>query len=213
MPPLPTGERGHTRSFDERWSDVRDSLLRGLAHALSNRIATIGSIAEFLRMGDEDPASLAEMLSVETGRLGELLEQMRALSAPQSHRQSAFRLSDAVAAAIALHDFHPDRRTVELTVDAGDDARPMLGDGGLLQRMLVIMLDAATLAAQPYAKRAVQVRCRIEGDVGIVRICAGAEAPSVERPACGAGEIVVSAVEDDAGACYLLAVSALGART
>ena len=63
---------------------MSEALVRGMAHALSNRIATIGTIAELLRVSAEDPAAMSEMLGIETRRLEDLLEQMRALSARHS---------------------------------------------------------------------------------------------------------------------------------
>src|SRR4051812_1591456 len=77
---FPTGEPGVARSFAESWAAASETLVRGIAHALSNRIATIGTIAELLRVGGDDPLSLSEMLGIETERLEDVLEQMRALS-------------------------------------------------------------------------------------------------------------------------------------
>ena len=48
---VPTGERGKPRSYAGAWSAVSETLVRGLAHALSNRIATIGTIAEARKAG------------------------------------------------------------------------------------------------------------------------------------------------------------------
>jgi signal transduction histidine kinase len=208
---LPTGEPGRTRTFEEAWSAMRDTLVRGLAHALSNRIATIASVAELLRLGGEESSSLATMLGAESTRLEELLEQMRALAAYSSGRQSAFRLSDAVSAAMALHACHPERHSVKLTVHADDDSRPVLGDSTRLQRLLVILLDAATTAAMARAEKVVRLRYGIEGRAGVVRISAGVDALGSETPACAAGAVALAIAEDDAGASYLLALPALAA--
>src|SRR4051812_33725261 len=112
---FPTGELGVSRSFGEAWGSVSETLVRGIAHALSNRIATIGTIAELLRVGGDDPLAMSEMLAIETERLEDLLEQMRALSARSVGRTEAMRLSDAVAGAMSLHSYHPERRIVAVT--------------------------------------------------------------------------------------------------
>jgi nitrogen-specific signal transduction histidine kinase len=208
---FPTGERGVSRSYDQAWSSVSEALVRGLAHALSNRIATIGTIAELLRVGGDDPAAMSEMLGVETSRLEDLLEQMRALSARQSGRLEAMRLSDAVAGAMAMHSYHPERRSIAMTVEPGDESRPVLGDALRLQRELLLLLDAATHAALSHASRAVRVRFGLQGRVGVVRVLVGGGAEAGALPECAPGTIALSVEESDAGVVYVLVLPALGA--
>jgi C4-dicarboxylate-specific signal transduction histidine kinase len=208
---FPTGERGHTRFYAEAWGVVSETLVRGLAHALSNRISTIGTIAELLRVDGDEPAAMSEMLGVETRRLEDLLEQMRALSTQFSGRQEAMRLTDAVAGAMALHSYHPERRSVAITVEPGDESRPVLGDGIRLQRELVLLLDAATNAALAHASRALRVRFGLQGKVGVVRLLVGDAAAAGALPECAAGAIALGVEESDAGVAYLLVIPALGA--
>lgn len=208
---FPTGERGVTRPFAEAWPTLSETLVRGLAHALSNRIATIGTIAELLRVGGDDPASMAQMLGDETMRLEELLEQMRALSTRQSRRLEAMRLSDAVAAAMSLHACHPDRRAVPVTVEPGDDSRPVLGDAVQFHRELLLLLDAATQAALTHKSRAVRLRFGLHGSTGVVRLSVGDVADTLALPECATGTIGLGVEETDAGVLYLLVIPALGA--
>lgn len=208
---FPTGERGHTRSYADAWSLVSETLVRGLAHALSNRIATIGTIAELLRVGGDDPIAMSELLGIETRRLEDLLEQMRALSVKHSGRQEAMRLSDAVAGAMALHSYHPERRTIAITIEPGDESRPVLGDAIRLQRELILLLDAATNAALAHASRAVRVRFGLQGTVGVVRLLVGDVAATGALPECALGSIAMGVDESDAGVAYLLVIPALGA--
>jgi C4-dicarboxylate-specific signal transduction histidine kinase len=208
---FPTGERGQTRSFAEAWSVVSETLVRGLAHALSNRIATIGTIAELLRVEGDDPASMSEMLGVEARRLEDLLEQMRALSARPSERQEAMRLTDAVAGAMAIHSYHPERRSIAITVEPGDESRPVLGDAIRLQRELILLLDAATNAALAHASRALKVRFGLHGKVGVVRLLVGDASATGALPECASGAIALGVEENDAGVAYLLVIPALGA--
>jgi hypothetical protein len=208
---FPTGELGHTRSYAEAWGSVSETLVRGIAHALSNRIATIGTIAELLRVGGDDPLAMSEMLGIETERLEDLLEQMRALSARSSGRMEAMRLSDAVAGAMALHSYHPERRAIAVTVEPGDESRPVLGDPLLLQRELLILLDAATHAAMLHASRAVRVRFGLMGKVGVARVLVGGGAEAGALPECGAGAIALGVEETDDGVAYVLVLPALGA--
>jgi signal transduction histidine kinase len=211
MDAFPTGDRGITRPFADAWRDVSESLVRGLAHALSNRIATIGTIAELLRVGGDDPLAMSEMLGVESRRLEDLLEQMRALSTRHSARQEAMRLSDAVAGAMALHSYHPERRSVAVTVEPGDESRPVLCDGLRLQRELLLLFDAATQAALAHASRAVRVRFGLQGTVGVVRVLVGDASAAGPLPDVSPGAIALGIAESDAGAAYLLVLPALGA--
>lgn len=208
---FPTGERGRTRSYADAWSTVSETLVRGLAHALSNRIATIATIAELLRVRGDDSIAMSDMLGVETRQLEDLLEQMRALSTRYTARQEAFRLSDAVAGAMALHGYHPDRRSITITIEPGDESRPVLGDAIRLQRELILLLDAATSAALAHASRAVRVRFGLHGRVGVVRLLVGDASPTGALPECAPGAIVMGVEESDAGAAYLLVIPALGA--
>jgi signal transduction histidine kinase len=208
---FPTGELGHSRTYAEAWSIVSETLVRGIAHALSNRIATIGTIAELLRVGGDDPLAMSEMLGVETERLEDLLEQMRALSSRGAGRMEAMRLSDAVAGAMALHSYHPERRAVAVTVEPGDESRPVLGDPLLLQRELLVLLDAATRAAMAHTSRAVRVRFGLMGVVGVVRVIVGSGPEAGVLPECAHGTISLSVDESDAGVAYVLVLPALGA--
>jgi len=208
---FPTGERGVTRAFPEAWATLSETLVRGLAHALSNRIATIGTIAELLRVGGDDPASMAQMLGDETMRLEELLDHMRAISTHQAKRLEAMRLSDAVAAAMSLHSCHPDRRAVTVTIEPGDDSRPVLGDAVRFQRELLLLLDAATQAALVHPSRAVRVRFGLHGTTGVVRLSVGDADVGGPLPECATGTIALGIEENDAGVSYLLVIPALGA--
>jgi signal transduction histidine kinase len=208
---FPTGTLGLTRSYAEAWNHVSETLVRGIAHALSNRIATIGTIAELLRVGGDDPHAMSEMLAIETERLEDLLEQMRALSARSGGRMEAMRLSDAVAGAMALHSYHPERRSVAVTIEPGDESRPVLGDPLLLQRHLLILLDAATHAAMSHTSRAVRVRFGLMGTVGVARVIVGDGSETGALPECASGAITHRIEESHAGVAYVLVLQALGA--
>ncbi|MEP7064766.1 MAG: hypothetical protein ABI889_01905 [Gemmatimonadota bacterium] len=208
---FPTGELGVSRSYGEAWASVSETLIRGIAHALSNRIATIGTIAELLRVAADDPLAMAEMLGIETERLEELLAQMRALSARSAGRMEAMRLSDVVAGAMALHSCHPERRVVGVTVEPGDESRPVLGDPLQLQRDLLILLDAATRVAMSQTPRAVRVRFGLMGTVGVVRVLVGGGSEAGALPESVSRGIALSVDETEAGVAYVLVVPALGA--
>jgi hypothetical protein len=112
---------------------------------------------------------------------------------------------------MAMHSFHPERRSIAVTVEPGDESRPVLGDGIRLQRELLLLLDAATQAAMSHVSRAVRVRFGLQGRVGVVRVLVGEGAESGALPECSQGTIALSVDETDAGVAYLLVLPALGA--
>ena len=68
--------------------DVRDGLLRGLAHELSNRTGTIGAVAEALVAAD--PSSrLALALLAEAAPLDEVLRLLRLLPADPARPEAS----------------------------------------------------------------------------------------------------------------------------
>lgn len=123
----------------------------------------------------------------------------------------AMRLSDAVAGAMDLHSYHPERRAIAVTVEPGDESRPVLGDPLQLQRQLLILLDAATHAALSHVSRAIRIRFGLMGTVGVVRVLVGNGPEAGALPECAPGTIALSFDESEAGSSYLLVVPALGA--
>jgi hypothetical protein len=112
---------------------------------------------------------------------------------------------------MALHCYHPERRTVAVTVEPGDESRPVLGDPLLLQRQLLILLDAATHAALSHASRAVRVRFGLMGKVGVARVIVGDGPETGALPESALGTIALGVDETDAGVAYVLVLPALGA--
>ncbi len=96
----------------ERWLAIHDELLRGIAHTLSNRVATISVVAYMLGVDGADVGQQAGTLQGETERLEELLHGLRALSRSESAIAEPLMPMDAVRAALALHVHHADLRDV-----------------------------------------------------------------------------------------------------
>jgi hypothetical protein len=105
---------------------VQEALLRGLNHALSNRLASLGAIAMLLEGEDLPDARMLAALTGDVGRLEELLGLFRALPAAGDPRRTAVRVRDGLARAAALMEHHPVCRDVSVTVgDEPPDAEPV----------------------------------------------------------------------------------------
>lgn len=132
------------------YDDVRDGVLRGLAHELSNRTGTIGAVAEALVAAD--PASrLALALRAEAARLDEVLRLLRLLPADPARPAEPVRPADLVADAAALFALHPAGRDRTVALERGDDAPPVRAHVPATVHALVRLLvraspDGATVA-------------------------------------------------------------------
>ena len=98
-----------------------------------------------------------------------------------------------------------------VTVEPGDDSRPVLGDAVQFHRGLLLLLNAATQAALTHKSRAVRLRFGLHGSTGVVRLSVGDVADTLALPECATGTIGLGAEETDAGVLYVLVIPALGA--
>lgn len=130
-----------------RWLSIHDDLLRGLTHALSNRIGTVSALAYLMEVSPDAVATTAASLRTEGEQLEALLQLLRVLP---RHAQSVFEPvvpTDSVTSALALHDHHPDLRDLQLTVRLDGDLQPAYVDPAGLTMAVVIALGAAHRAA------------------------------------------------------------------
>lgn len=114
---------GATLAGAARWLSVHDDLLRGLAHALSNRVGTISAATYLL---DQTPSNVTvgETLRAESERLETLLHLMRILPYPEGAVAEPVIPTDAIANAVALQGHHNDLRDVPVTVTLDGDVQP-----------------------------------------------------------------------------------------
>jgi len=154
-----------------RWLSVHDDLLRGLAHAFSNRVATVVAFAGLLEASRAPDERLLAGLRVDADRLDGLLEQLRQLPRRDDADLEPMLPGDGVRAALALVAHHPEYRDVRSTVVMADDVQPVRSDPGALQHALCVALVAASRVGAGQA--GVRVALSTEGDV--VRIDVSAD--------------------------------------
>jgi hypothetical protein len=126
------------------WLPTQDTLLRGLNHALSNRLSSIGAIAMLTEGAETLDPKLQAALAKDVEQLGDLLALYRLLPGDAVARRDAARFSDALGRARALLEHHPDCRNVRFELGDGATAEPvsLLGRDAL-RASLLLLLGAA----------------------------------------------------------------------
>lgn len=140
-----TGEHRHAGEAAgiTRWLVIHDDLLRGLAHAMSNRLATIGAVASVLGGGSTPDERFVRGLQQDAGQLEALLQTLRQLPRRDDALPEPMLVADAVETARRLVEHHPDLRAVGVTVKTRNDVVPVLADPAALAHAMVVSLLAA----------------------------------------------------------------------
>lgn len=154
-----------------RWQEVQDELLRGITHALSNRVATLSAAAYMLEFGDVTPAEAAESLRTESERFGELLQLLRRLPSRDDLELEPVSPGELVQDAVALHAFHGALGDVPVDVAVAPDVLPVLIEPHALRQVLLLALTAAKRTAVRDADGQLPAtRIEIGGDADLVHI-------------------------------------------
>ena len=183
----------------ERWLGIHDDLLRGLAHAISNRLATISAAAGVLDVHETPDPRFLDGLRSDADRLEGLLTLMRQLPRRVDAGLEPLLLSDALEIARRLLDEHPDLRGRTITpVFTGDVVPARAEPTAVMHAMIVALLGASRCGPGP-----VTVEMETVGD--IVRVTARVDSRGEE-----AGN---DAIEDDARTISWLLRSSNGRGT
>ena len=136
------------------WRDAaaheRTGVLRGLVHALSNRVGTVAAVAGLLD-ADAPPDAAVTVLRGEAERLEALLQEFRLLAGEEGAADGAdgaaaaepLHLASFVPAVVALHAHHPARRDVPCGVTGLDALPPVLAAPRAVADALFALLGAA----------------------------------------------------------------------
>lgn len=132
----------------ERWLSVHDELLRALAHAISNRLATIAAAAGVLDAGEVPDARFLEGLRVDAERLEGLLHQLRQLPRRADAALEPMLFTDALDGAKRLVEEHPLLRGRAVNTVLIGDVMPVRAEpGALLHASAVALIAAARLGS------------------------------------------------------------------
>lgn len=134
---------GRASDASAAWAAEQSALLRGIAHALSNRVGTLGSVVGMLAPDAPVAAPILAVLTDESARLEALLGLVRVLAGDaEGGAPEPVHVPDLVAPVVALHAQHPDVRDVECLVDASPIDVPAHVAPNALVRALLVLLTA-----------------------------------------------------------------------
>ncbi len=127
------------------WLPLQDGLLRGLNHALSNRLSSLGAVAMLVEGSERLDARLQAAFASDVEKFGDLLNLYRLLPAEPAPRRDAVHLADALARAKALLEHHPDCRNIafEIAPEAKDADPVTLSGRDGVRAAVALLLGAA----------------------------------------------------------------------
>jgi signal transduction histidine kinase len=162
------------------WLAEQSALLRGVAHALSNRVGTLVAATGLLTPGGAAPPAIVGVLHEEGDRLETLLALVRLLAGTGSAEAAELiHLPDLVTPVVDLHTLHPALRDVPVTVTPDPLAPPVRARHAGLVRALLVLLSAVKRGADD----GVRIAWTTDGD-GVALTLDGA--PGTEPPAAAA---------------------------
>lgn len=126
------------------WLPTQEALLRGLNHALSNRLSSLGAVAMLAEGAATLDPKIQAALSRDVELLGELLGLYRLLPGDSVARRDATKFADALAKARELLEHHPDCRNVRFELVDGAAMEPVSLLGRDALRAAVLLLLAAS---------------------------------------------------------------------
>jgi hypothetical protein len=194
---------------------LRDAILRGIAHALSNRVAALGGIGMLADPGDIWTERLAKALGDEARRLEDILRLMRLLPDDGRGDPGAIELQPLIPDVIALHAYNSALLQVECVAVTDRAITPVFANRPRLVHALLLAIDSAKRHAMARGSRVV-VGYGGDAERVVIRITtepSPTAKPATEPPDNSAGALAATEASlrtalARAGANFPLAVSA-----
>jgi nitrogen-specific signal transduction histidine kinase len=161
------------------WEATREAVLRGLNHALSNRVATLVGIARILEQNAERPDPILDALIGEVGRLESLFGLFSLLPAGSPLHLEPIELPGVLRAVAALHELRSDIDDPQLTLEAETSTRPIRVHRAGLVHALLRLTGATTAAAGEDAH--IEMSCGSEDGRSWIRVRAVGTAGEDDR--------------------------------
>lgn len=144
---VPDMTASDTRPAQPLRDRLRDDLVAGLTHALSNRVATISAAAHWLGSASGEARQVAVMLAEETAKLEDIVHLLRLL--PENERAPAepIHVPEMLAETAALFRHHRALRGRRCVVQAASDVQPVWAPRAALRQALLLALAATEQGA------------------------------------------------------------------
>lgn len=168
------------------WAELSEKLIRGLVHALNNRITALSSFSQLMAMGDQ--LTPQQILPEELAQLSTVSEHLRALCSERLGSE-ALEIVPVLAEAVALHRHHPVLRAIRCDVSMLSSLQPIRVPRWALLRLLLVMVDNAKRAADVAARDGLRIGVQSSEQALAVQFFAGAaRSPYADEMAafCGA---------------------------
>lgn len=161
-PPVDRAQPGNaTPAIAPDWPALLDQLIVGVAHELSNRVATLAGVSDLLA-GDPAVPPILRSLADEVPRLEEALRLLRLLTAPEDEPAEPLEPARVMDDALALARLHPEAKRNSYDVQLPARLPPILACPTRITHALVGSLVRASAAPG----RPLRVRvAAAEGDV------------------------------------------------
>ena len=164
---------------------LRDAILRGMAHALSNRVAALGGVSMLADPGQIWTERLSKALQDEARRLEEILRLMRLLPNDGRGEPGAVELQPLIPDVAALHAYNSALLQVECATVHDRETMPVYANRPQLVHALLLAIDTAKRHA---LARGARVVVSYAGDTERVAIRVVTEPSATARPANGGGD-------------------------
>ena len=130
----------------ERLRAIHDEIVRGVAHAMSNRVASLS--AGLYVLGEHGTASATSVaaLQSELDRMEQLLTQLRMIPRENIPAEPLLAL-DSARTAVALHEHHGELRNVTCDVQDIGAVPPARAEPQALLHALLVAINAAKQSA------------------------------------------------------------------
>ena len=147
----------------ERFRAIQDEIVRGIAHAMSNRVASLS--AGLYVLGENGTASAASVgaLQSELDRMEQLLVQLRMLPAEHVPVEPLLA-SESALTAVALHAHHGELRNVPCVVEDAGNVPPARAEPHALLHALLVAITAAKQSAQVSGAGTARLVLNVAGD-------------------------------------------------
>jgi hypothetical protein len=147
------------------WTPLLEDLLRGLVHAMNNRVTALSAFAELAAL--DDGVLEVDMLRNEIQRL-HAVSSLVSVLASRNDELEALELSAVLEKALEIHSHHPRMRAALCTVEKAGSILPVRVPRWAVLRLVLLMVDAAKRAGG--VSDAATVAMWLSGNDAVVRL-------------------------------------------
>lgn len=163
------------------WGSTRDALLRGITHALGNRMGALTGLTRILQYSETGAEPLIETLAEELERMQSVHALLAVLADEDPPLAAPLMLVDLLRDVELLHQLRIDLREVPLEIRFDRAALPLWAARVPLTQAMVLLVERAALRQQNADGRIV-LSC--EGDEETLRVRTEPAAGGAEEALC-----------------------------